>query len=463
MFKKTRHALLLIAVVAAVLVSAVSCRYQPDVTAEYEAPETWADLFDVFWNQMNTGYAFWDLDDPSGTGWDEVYDTYMPRFEKLGKIGEDTYETDIAFRYFFELTDDLTDGHFCLFVNDGQDKSIRLDPALNKLMANLDYTQGQIYKFIKSYDGYGYSLQTDSEFTTYNNYTKERLNYFFTETLGKSITEEVPFSNVGNTPITDTDYFEELYYTFTNTGDSEVDLNVLLGYIEGDIVYFGFSSFGFTPWLEDEAVRETGQLLESMINMFHETIKQKDTKGIIIDLRGNAGGYTADLNRLWGAFTNGEDILFSQERIKNGDNRYDYSGWMDTYLEGDSSSSFDKNIPIVILTGYESHSCAEATCLLFRALRDYYGYDVTFIGESTWGSFGVVIDDAIDRYKAGQTSIQPYIPLMVAASGESRYRDGTSYEGTGFPPDIEVAFNYGNFSTGKDDKLDAALSYLRTR
>lgn len=456
--------MLLIAAVAAVLTSTVSCRYQPEVSAVYEEPKTWSDLFYIFWNQMNTGYAFWDLDDPSGTGWDEAYDTYMPRFDKLGDIGADTYETDIAFRYFFELTDDLTDGHFGLFVNDGNDKSIRLDPSLNRLLSNLGYTQGQIYKFIKSYDGNGYSLQTDSEFTAYNNYTKERLNYFFTETLGKSISAEAPFSNVGtDTPIIDTEYFSKLYYTFTNTGSESSDLNVLLGYTDDDIVYFGFSSFGFTPWLEDEAVRETGQLLESMVNMFHETIKQKDTKGIIIDLRGNAGGYTADLDRLWGAFTNGEDIFYEQERIKNGDNRYDFGGWMDTYLAADSSSSFDKSIPIVILINYETHSCAEATCLFFRALRDYYGYDVTFIGEQTWGSFGVVVDDAIDKYKAGRTEINSYIPLLFAASGQARYRDGSSYEGIGFPPDFVVGFNYDDFSNGRDDKLDTALSYLRTR
>lgn len=465
MLKSLRRTLIYSLIAIGVLLSTVSCRYQPEVTAVYETPETWSDLFYVFWNKMNTGYLFWEIDDPTGTEWDATYDTYKPLFDKLGKIGADTTETDIAFRYFFEITEDLSGGHFTMDLNDGAGKYIVLEPGENRVLSRLGYSEGQIYNYIKSYDGSSHTLLSDPEYVDLYNYYDERTYYVFTEVLDKRVDPSVYiYSNVlSDSPLTDTQYFSTLYYTFSNTGDS--DLNVLLGRTSDDIVYFSFNGFRFTRYCNPNRVGDMAYEFAEILEKFQNMIAEESTQGVIIDLRGNGGGYVADLDLIWGAFGNGEAIYYEQDRTKNGDNRHDYSDWMDTYLAADSTGKFDKNVPIVILTNYRSLSCSEATCLIFMALRDYYGYDVTFIGEQTGGGFGMISSEAEaeESYKAGRTSIQPYVTSLYTASGAARYRDGTCYEGVGIAPDIEVKFNYDNFSKGKDDKLDAALSYLRTK
>ena len=72
-------------ILAAIALTFASCRKTPDYVPYIGAPSkfaysTYAEQFDILWNNINTGYVFWDVDE---TDWDEVYEEFMPKFEAL--------------------------------------------------------------------------------------------------------------------------------------------------------------------------------------------------------------------------------------------------------------------------------------------------------------------------------------------------------------------------------------------
>jgi hypothetical protein len=69
-------------------------------------------IFEGFWHGMNNNYVFWDVDP---TDWDAVYDTYKPKFEKLGTIDDlyqDSERVTLMRDYFAEMLKDIVDGHY---------------------------------------------------------------------------------------------------------------------------------------------------------------------------------------------------------------------------------------------------------------------------------------------------------------------------------------------------------------
>src|SRR5437868_3956503 len=67
------------------------------------------ELFEAFWNGMNTNYVYWS-NDP--TNWDSVYTKYKPLFKRLTSFDEGNNEK--AEKYFTEMTSKIIDSHFSL-------------------------------------------------------------------------------------------------------------------------------------------------------------------------------------------------------------------------------------------------------------------------------------------------------------------------------------------------------------
>ena len=68
-----------------IILTLSSCRKSPDYVpyigeTSKMSYSTYAEQFDVLWNNINTGYVFWDVDK---TDWDGMYEKYMPQFEAL--------------------------------------------------------------------------------------------------------------------------------------------------------------------------------------------------------------------------------------------------------------------------------------------------------------------------------------------------------------------------------------------
>ena len=245
------------------------------------------------------------------------------------------------------------------------------------------------------------------------------------------------------------------------------DLVVLYGKSSDGIVYLGFSGFSFA---------EVPSNLSSILYDFYSMLS--GAKGVIIDLRGNGGGSVSDIPTLWSPFITDDtgSVHFADTRRKSGDNRMDYGPWAafelfprsqytgDFYLDI-PPVSFDKDIPIAVLHNSGSVSCAEFSVMFFRALRQFYGYNVKTFGSATAGGNGMLLNEDTHTeseilFNAGITDIKPYVTLLYTPYCQMRYVDGTIYEGIGIPPDKPSDFVYEDFEAGTDARLQAAIDWI---
>lgn len=107
--------------ILAVLLLVPSCRDLGDDLLSYghndtqafrEAEESYAAQFEAFWTAMNENYCIWDFEEKDGLNWDEVYNTYLPRFQELGDTSSHISLTDEEFRAMYaQFLDSLHDGH----------------------------------------------------------------------------------------------------------------------------------------------------------------------------------------------------------------------------------------------------------------------------------------------------------------------------------------------------------------
>ena len=88
---------------------------QNDFIAFVESSLTYSGQFKSFWMAMNENYGMWDYEEANGLNWDEVYNTYLPRFEELDN--RQTPVTDEEFEALYsEFLSQLHDGHIFLRI-----------------------------------------------------------------------------------------------------------------------------------------------------------------------------------------------------------------------------------------------------------------------------------------------------------------------------------------------------------
>ena len=241
------------------------------------------------------------------------------------------------------------------------------------------------------------------------------------------------------------------------------DFTGFIGEMDNGMLYVLLSSFSFAPYSKDYENGVTNVFTDDMI-AFREALRtalsrhrsgERELTGIIVDLRGNQGGYASDLSYLWGDLLD-SDILIGYSRRKIGANRLSYGPWLPWTVAGTGESSID--VPIAVLVNGRTISCGEISTMLFKAMKDE-GYDVTIIGERTVGAHGAIVDDDT-VFNAGSFAISPYIELVYTPAMETRYRDMASYEGRGLPVDIDVGFDAVRFRNGEDRRLETAVEII---
>ena len=116
-----RYLIFLLAIVA---FGATSCRPtgdellsygQNDYQAFYDANHSYAGEFKALWTALNENYCIWDFEAQYGLDWDQVYATYLPKFEELDKRQEDVTDLELNLLY-SEFLNKLHDGHLQLQV-----------------------------------------------------------------------------------------------------------------------------------------------------------------------------------------------------------------------------------------------------------------------------------------------------------------------------------------------------------
>lgn len=170
---------------------------------------------------------------------------------------------------------------------------------------------------------------------------------------------------------------------------------------------------------------DTGTIVEGFAKKFSE----KGIKKVILDLRGNGGGYVSAAQDLLSLWLDGEKVLIQKSKH-----------FGDSSTSSSSGKAILKDMKTVVLV---NGSTASASEIVAGALQDYGKAKV--VGEKTYGK-GVVqtLYDLSGGTKLKVTTADWYTPLE------------RSINGTGIEPDIEVERTYEDINAMKDPQLDKA-------
>ena len=434
------------ALIIVLLLLLSSCAPVGEAPEDYYLDDSWGSVFRTYWNAMNDNYVFWDLDSPSDE-WDLVYDKYAPLFDSYGKTDQNI---DEAFASLLEISRLLSDGHYSIEIELENGKSFFYYSYLSKLLENA----GQDIKT----DYFIY--ENGQPVLDHQSVPEVQQSEIFSENINNVLSFTFGISSNGNSISDEADgnlgrYFSDADAISYEDGTS-YPFTGILGKTSDGIVYFGFDEFNFRR--HDNGSNPFSAAINMMLENFRSAVTDPDTRGIIIDLRGNPGGYNDDIPLLWSKFTD-SNLLYMHERAKFSDNRLDYTPWIPIVLHpSEDGTSVNEDVPIVLLVNSGSGSNAEISTLIFASLKEE-GRDVTIIGSGTNGAMGSLVDQYV--FNSGSFTIENI--TCNIASVEHSDRNKETIEGKGIHPDVEITFDYNAFASGSDRKLDEAFRIIRAK
>ena len=163
-------------------------------------------------------------------------------------------------------------------------------------------------------------------------------------------------------------------------------------------------------------------------------ILKSPAKRIVLDLRGNPGGYLEVAQNIAGWFLKDNQIVAIEDFGKGEQKEY-------------RSSANGKllNYPLVVLMDQGSASASE---ILAGAVRDNRGTQL--IGEKSFGKGSV---QQVEKLSDG-SSLKITVAKWLTPNGEL-------IAGKGLEPDIKIGMNETDYEQGKDPQLDKALEVVK--
>lgn len=284
-----------------------SCQKEDFITTD--TPSNFNEIFESFWNNMNTNYVYWDIDP---TNWDNIYKKYKPVFEKLNLNNNSDVIKSV--QYFTDVTKDLIDGHFYIsFTN----------PAI---------TNSSVYPSLirkERFPSFHYPYQ----------YFDIDLNYL------------------------DPNY--RLGHDNNNIINGQ-PLTVLCGTIENKILFFSCTGFSLLKSYKSNTANSVQATLQYFFNNLANL--PVNIKGIIIDVRGNLGGDISDLNFFVGHLID-KPLHFGYTQSKSSNGKLDFTPWIKAFVNPEPNSKAVK-IPIVVLADLNSASLSEAVLIAIKSLSN---------------------------------------------------------------------------------------------
>ncbi len=412
---------------AALALCVTSCRQKgtelmnPN-TVHYNTP---SEQFNAIWHGINNCYAFWDIDP---TNWDSLYRVYSPRFEKLDEWIEKNYlPTDTLNAYYTDMCSHFIDHHMVIDVY-----NMWRDPTNANDEEFVDVRPGDI---------------------------EVRQRSYYHEAFSDSLLL-VCIENAGGKGA----------YATGKPGSGEYR-SALACNFDG-IAYLKLSGYMLTPVFN--ASDSVSVSIQNVYMQFHQWCAAKDLKGIILDNRGNRGGYINDLNYVVAPFLKNEMSL-GHTRHKEGLGRYDYSPWVpyivkngdvpyhqikSNYPAAPIDSIGDIDVPIVVLADINSVSMGEMTTQAIKQMPNG-----CFIGERTFGGHGELHGSVFEQDYGGSFGdgqLKSIAHYVYTSNNVVRDADGKITEGIGYTPTYEVRYDEAQMRAGTDVQLNAALNYIRT-
>ena len=235
--------------------------------------------------------------------------------------------------------------------------------------------------------------------------------------------------------------------------NKETDGSAMVDYT-ANTVYFISSGFNFFP-LKDQA--EMYQFLMD----FHKFKMNENAAGMILDMRGNSGGYNVDREILFGDMFR-EPHLIGYQKNKTGAGRLDLTQEFPLYIypEADFFGNEFSDIaskPVVAITNTATVSNGEITVLMVNSLPN--GGQT---GGVTTGANGTLAGDIL-THNSGTFSVGNYITSVYTPYGNIRDTNHVSYEGKGLTPDegYEENFKFDDFFAGTDSRLGKAFDWIK--
>lgn len=167
----------------------------------------------------------------------------------------------------------------------------------------------------------------------------------------------------------------------------------------------------------------------TMVQKFAQDFASKGVKKVILDLRGNGGGYVSAAQDLMSLWLDGEKSLIQKSK---------HSG--DSVSSTSSGRAILKDMKTVVLV---NGSTASASEIVAGALQDYG--KATIVGETTYGK-GVV--QTLYQLSGGS--------LLKVTTAEWYTPKDRSINKTGITPDIEVERSYEDINAMRDPQMDKA-------
>jgi len=292
-------------VLFAVMGIAVSC--QKDIPSAYTntVPQNFSQVFEAFWNNMNTNYVYWDIDT---THWDAMYRQYQPVFAQLNL--QDPQDLKKSIDYFRQMTDGLIDSHYSISFLPKPIVDSQVFPAADR---------------------------------------KKRDAHFHSPFLYISI---------------DSNYLDPGFVSGKYTSTAHTLVTAVSGTIHSNILYFYCSGFA----LREAYTSNSANGVKGVLQHFFDQLKNRspNTKGLIIDVRSNNGGNVEDLDFLVGQLT-AQPIPFGFVRYKANNGRLAYTPWMAVTIPPQPGAQA-LNLPVVVLADNYSISLAEALTMAIKTL-----------------------------------------------------------------------------------------------
>ncbi|MBR5939101.1 S41 family peptidase, partial [Candidatus Saccharibacteria bacterium] len=167
----------------------------------------------------------------------------------------------------------------------------------------------------------------------------------------------------------------------------------------------------------------------TMVQNFAKDFSSKGIKKVILDLRGNGGGYVSAAEDLLSLWLDGEKVLIQKSKH-----------FGNTSNSSSSGKAILKDMKTIVLVNGSSASASE---IVAGALQDYG--KATIVGEKTYGK-GVVqnLYDLSNGTVLKVTTAEWYTPNDRSINGE------------GIVPDIEVERSYEDINSMRDPQLKKA-------
>lgn len=509
------------AIVLMAILSLSACRKESDMVQNYSyesvlafggADKSFGEKFKILWEGLNTNYALWDFEAEHGLDWDEVYETYYPKFVELDTLSLKRTITNKELENLLnQVVGPLHDGHLSVEMKNHSNDStayaspgnLRIESERKQEIKDLEkfkapslayYEQKGIAKDVRTFDA-----TTDAQLAASRDSAKRWIKAALDTLSAKTVLtdSELDTQNLVQDierQLADLEKIlsnRELLAAFNKIANRYAYLNIPGFYVldeslfesglrmtsallNGNIAYLNFSDFSITEYLTrftDEAkdmepyaaslVAGIKETWEAWFNTIQDLHKSGKLGGVIIDVRCNSGGSTADYQYVLGALVPSGGLQIMNSRCKRGTGRYDYSPVTPSIMPTYQTEHVTVTEPIVVLANAKSVSMAELTSIGTKVLDN-----ARLVGTRTWGGLcGLVDNQYYDLTYAGHIGVSGKTPVYVYCPITAMFdMDGHILEGYGVTPDIEVPLDLKawNMGAGPDSQLDRAIEYIVT-